>query len=369
MRRICFLLLAGLLAVSCGQDDFNRLKINVDKALKRPVRCAELFVKADVIPLRVPDGIRVGQGETLLEVATDRFFLLNQERDAILVFDGAGECVTVLRSTEPVIDFSPYRDQVLTVLTAHTITEYAIQDGTVLASYPIQSDGFNLRCVARINDDSIYQLGDKDGKAYYFSYLISKRSFFPTKLPSSLNSTMEASETQSSRYFHDGDRCYSFLTQSGRIFGYDASSGFSWIDFIPDFGKAEIRLTNAQKTGNHTYYAFERNGESGVLVCNYGNGMYKAVRKTVEGSVFPLGVIYAGNNYYCCPAARLPEFLPDAPANGGEEHVIIRYALLASDLAVFRLSGRSKGKEQTAYEKSDAEDLLCGAAGRGPVRM
>lgn len=53
MRRICFLLLAGLLAVSCGQDGFNRLKINVDKALKRPVKSVELYAKADVIPLGV----------------------------------------------------------------------------------------------------------------------------------------------------------------------------------------------------------------------------------------------------------------------------------------------------------------------------
>jgi len=336
MKKICFLLLAGLLAVSCGQDDFNRINVNVDKALKRPVKCAELYAKADVIPLRVPDGIRVGQGETRLEVAADRFFLLNQEKDAILVFDGTGACVTAIRSAEPVIDFSPYEDRTLTVLTAHAITEYAIGDGVVLGNYPIQDNDVDLRCIARINDESIYMLGDKDGETYSCSYLTSTQRFYSYALPADLHSVVPAQEVQGIRFFHDGDNRHLFLSRSGKIYKYDAPSGFGHPALIPDFGKTEIRFTNVQKTGDRYYYAFERNGESGVVVCDPGNGKYKAFRETQEGTVFPLGVIHAGSNYYCCPAARLPEFLPDAPADGGAGLVIIHYSLLAGDLRAAR---------------------------------
>lgn len=336
MKQIGILLLAGLLAVSCGQDDFNRINVNVDKALKRPVKCAELYAKADVIPLRVPDGIRAGQGEMRLEVAADRFFLLNQEKDAILVFDGAGGYVTAIRSAEPVIDFSPYRDRTLTVLTAHAITEYATGDGAVQGNYPIQDNDVDLRCVARINDDAIYILGSKDGEAYSVDYLVSKKRFYPEKIPADLHSVIPATDVQDSRYFQDGDKRHTFLSRSGKIYEYDAPSGFGHPALIPDFGKTEIRFTNVQKTGDRYYYAFERDGESGVVVCDSGNGKYKAFRKTEEGTVFPLGVIYAGSNYYCCPAARLPEFLPDAPADGGAGLVVIRYSLFAGDLRTAR---------------------------------
>ena len=336
MKQIGILLLAGLLAVSCGQDDFNRINVNVDKALKRPVKCAELYAKADVIPLRVPDGIRAGQGEMRLEVAADRFFLLNPEKDEILVFDGAGGYVTTIRSAEPVIDFSPYRDRTLTVLTAHAITEYATGDGAVQGNYPIQDNDVDLRCVTRLNENEILMLGSKDGEAYSCSYSIERKRFYSEKFPAVLIPVFPASEVLDSRYFYDGKRCNCFLSSSGVVFAYDAASGFGWPALIPDFGKAEIRITNVQKTGERYYFAFERDGESGVVVCDPGNGKYKAFRKTEEGTVFPLGVIYAGSNYYCCPAARLPEFLPDAPADGGAGLVVIRYDLLAADLRAAR---------------------------------
>lgn len=369
MKRIGILLLAGLLAASCVHNGSNELKMNIDKALKRPVKCAELYAKADVIPLRVPEGFRAGQGETLLEVAADRFFLLNQEKDAILVFDGAGGYVTAIRSAEPVIDFSPYQDRALAVLTEHAITEYAIRDGSFLGSYQIQSNGIDLRCVSRLNENEIYMLGSRDGDAYYCSYFIDRKQFGSEKFPAIMSPVFPASEVQDSRYFHDGQRCLCFLSRSGVAFAYDAALSLGWPALIPDFGKEEMRFTNVQKTGDRFYYAFERDGESGVVVCNPKTRKYQALRKTEEGTAFPLGVVHAGSNYYCCPATRLPEFLPDAPADGGAGLVIIRYALLASDLAVLHDSGRYKEKEHTVYEKSDVEDLLCGTADSGAERM
>ena len=70
----------------------------------------------------------IGQGETLLEVAADRFFLL--DKNEILVFDGTGDYLTTIRSSEKIIDFSAYGDRVLDVLTEGAITEYDIKDGS-----------------------------------------------------------------------------------------------------------------------------------------------------------------------------------------------------------------------------------------------
>lgn len=327
MKRILILLFAGLLAVSCEPANPDATKVHIDKALKRPVKSVELYAKADVIPLRVPEGFRAGQGETLLEVAADRFFLLNQEKDAILVFNFAGEFVTAIRSAEPVIDFSPYQDRALDVLTEHAITEYAIGDGSTLTRYPIQDNDVELRCATRLNENEFFVLGSKDRNAYSGGYLVNRKRFYIEPFPGGLHSIVPASDVQNTRFFHDGNDAFEFLSQSGVIFALDAPSGFAYLALVPDFGKKAIHFTNVQKSGGQFYYAFEREDASGVLVCDRKTGACKVFRKTEKEPAFPLGVIYAGCNYCCCPAARLPEFLPDAPADGGEGPVIIRYTL------------------------------------------
>ena len=126
MKRAAILLLAALLAVSClGQSE--RIKVDIDKALRKQVDVRKLYTEATEIPLHCPEGTTLGQeGKVVLEVAADRIFLL--ERDEILVFNGAGDYVTSITSEAPIIDFSAYRDRVLDVLTSGAITEYEIKD-------------------------------------------------------------------------------------------------------------------------------------------------------------------------------------------------------------------------------------------------
>ena len=54
MKRFCSILLAGLLAFSCGRSHSNLLKVNVDKALKYGVCARDLYAQADEIPLHYP---------------------------------------------------------------------------------------------------------------------------------------------------------------------------------------------------------------------------------------------------------------------------------------------------------------------------
>ena len=126
MKRAAILLLAALLAVSClGRSE--RIKVDIDKALKRQAHVRKLYAEATEIPLHYPEGTALGQkGKVTLEVAADRFLLL--DRNDILVFNGAGDYVTSITSEEPIIDFSAYRDRVLDVLTSEAITEYEIKD-------------------------------------------------------------------------------------------------------------------------------------------------------------------------------------------------------------------------------------------------
>jgi hypothetical protein len=73
MKRVFFFLFAALLAVSClGQSE--RVKVNIDKALKKPADARELYTEATVIPLRCPEGMTVSQeGKVVLDVAADGF--------------------------------------------------------------------------------------------------------------------------------------------------------------------------------------------------------------------------------------------------------------------------------------------------------
>lgn len=327
MKRTITILSCLLLLIACTPNGVT--KVNLRKAFRQKTSAKDLYARVDIIPLRVPDWTRIGQGETLLEVAEDRLFLLNQEKDTILVFDGAGEYVTAIRSEEPVIDFSPYLDRALTVLTAHAITEYAIRDGSVLGSYPIRDNDIDLRCATRIGEEWIDLLGSKAGKAYGCVYYVDQKRLGSSEMMASLHSVMPASEVQDSRYFQDRDSCYMFMSRSGLIFKFNREQYFAGLAFEPDFGKEEIHFINAQKAGDCFYLAFEKDGESGVLVCNFKNGKYKAVRRTKEGTVFPLGVIRDGVNYYCCPARRLEEYVLFGTVTlpKDTEYILLKYTL------------------------------------------
>ena len=89
MKRFFILLSVGLMAVSCwGHSD--RLKVDIDKALKHPGRAQDVYAEAVAIPLHGPEGITLGQEIGLLDVAADRFFLLDKEENEILLFDRNG---------------------------------------------------------------------------------------------------------------------------------------------------------------------------------------------------------------------------------------------------------------------------------------
>lgn len=138
--------------------------MDLRKAFRQKTVAKDLYERVDVIPFRVPEGVRIDPEETMLEVMEDRIFLLNQEKDTILVFDGAGEYITAIRSEEPVIDFSPYLDQALTVLTVHTITEYAIRDGSALRNYPIRDNDIDLKCAPGLANNGLTCSAARPGK-------------------------------------------------------------------------------------------------------------------------------------------------------------------------------------------------------------
>ena len=309
MRRAILILLSALLAVSCvGRSE--KVKVDIGKALKKPADARELYSEATVIPLHCPEGMTVSlEGKVVLDVAADRFFLLG--RNGILVFNGAGDYVTSISSEEPIIDFSVYRDRVLDVLTAGAITEYDIKDGALLETYPIRDNDVVLTSVARVDDDSIDMTGYLDGTAYDCGYLVDRAYFYAVARPAPdylvSHAHVPAVEIQDSRFFRCDGSVYNFQ-RSGWIFGYTGD------DFIfPaqewDFGKRSPTFTNAQKTADRIFLAFELDGKDYVLVYNTGNGKYNVV----ESETFPLGVIYDGSNYFCRPE--------------GAGFVIIRYSL------------------------------------------
>ena len=300
MKRFFILLSVGLMAVSCwGHSD--RLKVDIDKALKHPGRAQDVYAEAVAIPLHGPEGITLGQEIGLLDVAADRFFLLDKKKNEIVIFDRNGECVTQITMADTVVDFSVYRDLVLDVLTEDAITEYSATDGAFLAKYPIQDNDVMLKRAARVTEDGIFVLGTKDGYAYDGSYLISKNHFYPAARPApdylSTHSFVPASECQNSRFFRCDGIVYSFGSRSGQIAQY-TEDYFICVPYQWDFGKRAPVFTNVQKTTGKIYLAFALDGKEYVLVYNLNNRKYKVV----EYDTFPLGVIYAGRNYYFSPA-------------------------------------------------------------------
>ena len=312
MKRALILLLAALLAVSClGRSE--RVKVDIDKALKKKVDVRKLYKEATVIPLHCPEGKTLAQdGKVVLEVAADRFFLL--DRNEILVFDGAGDYVTSITSEEPVIDISVYRDKLLDVLTESAITEYAVTDCSFQAAYSIRDKDNDviLKSVARVDEDSFFMVGQKDGTFYDCGYLVGKRRFYSGPRPAPdypvSQSNVPAAEMQHSRFFRCGEGVFNFCSRSGEIDKYTGDD-FICVPYVWDFGKRSLAFTNAQKTENRIYLAFDLDGKDYVLVYNLDNGKYNVV----DYEAFPLGVIYDGGNYHCRPE--------------GNGWVIVRYML------------------------------------------
>ena len=313
MKHICSYLLVSLLAVSCGLGGSDALKVNLDKALKHPASARDVYSEAVAIPLRCPEGTGLEQA-CMLDVAANRFFLLDAGKNKILVFDWKGEYVTAIASAETILDFSVYRDETLEVLTQNAIADYSATDGSLLAEYPFENKGVALKCLGRVDEDSFFILGSKDGLAYGGGYIVGKLGFYSDALPAADYLTtrrfVPASEVEHSRFFRCGGTVYSFLSRSGQIEKYEGND-FACVPYQWDFGKRQPIFTNVQKTVDRLYLAFELDGESAVLIYNLKSNRYKAVPQ----SEFPLGVIHDGCNYYCQPAA----------ADGGLE--IIRHSL------------------------------------------
>ena len=294
MQRAVIFLLTALLAVSClGRSE--RIKVDIDKALKKQVDVRKLYTETTEIPLRCPEGMIFGQdGKVVLEVAADRFFLL--DRNGILVFNGAGDYVTTISSEGPIIDFSAYRDRVLDVLTSGTITEYDIKDGTLLKTYPIRDNDVHLTSIAKVEDDAFHMTGYLDGTAYDCGYLVDQARFYSGPRPAAdhpvSHAYVPAAEMKTSRFFRCGEDVYNYCSRSGEIDRY--TDYFICVPYEWDFGKRSLTFTNAQKTEDRIYLAFDLDGKDYVLVYNLSNGKYNVV----ESKTFPLGVIYDGSNYF-----------------------------------------------------------------------
>ena len=312
MKRVFCFLFTALLAVSCWLGHSDRFKVDIDKALKRRVDVGKLYSEATVIPLRCPEGTTVGQtGKVVLEVAADRFFLLDQ--DEILVFDWAGNYLTSIRSSEQIIDFSAYQDRVLDVLTAGAITEYDIRDGALLDTYPIRDNDVTLVSVVRVDEDTIDMAGYRDGVVHDCGYLFDRMDFYTVPRPVAdyrVEAYIPAAEMQNHRFFRCDGEVYGFLSRSGQIDRYTGND-FIFPSYYWDFGKRSPVFTNAQMLGDRVYLAFELDGKDCVLVYDLNKRKYQVV----ESDTFPLGVIYDGSNYYC----RL--------ASQGEGLAMIRYSL------------------------------------------
>ena len=294
MRRTFFFLLAALLAVSClGRSE--RIKVDIDKALKKRVDVRKLYAEVTEILLHCPEGTTLEQeGKVVLEVAADRFFLL--DRNGILVFNGAGDYVTSITSEEPIIDFSAYRDRVLDVLTSEAITEYDIKDGALLETYPIRDNDVHLTSIAKVEDDSFHMTGYLDGTAYDCGYLVDQARFYSGPRPSAdypvSRAYVPAAQMQTSRFFRCGESVFNYCSLSGEIDRY--TDYFICVPYEWDFGKRSLTFTNAQKTEDRIYLAFDLDGKNYVLVYNLKDGKYNVV----DSKTFPLGVIYDGSNYY-----------------------------------------------------------------------
>ena len=89
MKRLFIILSVGLAALSCWSRS-DRFKVDIDKALKKRTDARELYSEASAIPFRFPAPMTPGREISLLDVAVDRFFLLDGGKKEILVFDWDG---------------------------------------------------------------------------------------------------------------------------------------------------------------------------------------------------------------------------------------------------------------------------------------
>ena len=296
MKRFFAILSAALLTASCGLGGSDSQKINLDRALKHPASARDVYAEAVAIPLRFPEGSVPGRETALLDVAVDRFFLLDAGKNEILFFDWNGEYVTTIACADTILDASVYRDETLEVLTQNAITEYAVADGSFQTEYLFENKGVALKCLGRVDDDSFFMLGSKDGFAYGSGYIVGGIGFYSSAQYYSdyltTHAYAPAAEVQNSRFFRCGDSVYSFLSRSGEIQKYEGND-FACVPYQWDLGKRQPNFTNVQKTADRLYLAFELEGEGAVLIYNLKNKQYK----TVPQSEFPLGIIYDGCNY------------------------------------------------------------------------
>lgn len=296
MKRVCLFLLAGLLAASCGPGRFDPLKVNLDRALKHPAGARDVYTEATAIPLRCPKEIDLGRELKLLDVARDRFFLLDARKNEILLFDGDGRFVTAVGRTGTILDGSVYRDQVLEVLTQDAILEYSTADGAFLAAYPIRDRDVVWESVARVTENGISMIGTRDGIAYGGGYLVDRDYFYSEACPAPdylvSRSYLPAAEAENSRFFRCADTVYSFFSWSGQI-DQHTDDFFVCVPYQWDFGRRHPVFTNVQKTADRLYLAFELEEEHAVLLYDLKSHRYKSVPQ----SEFPLGIIYDGSNY------------------------------------------------------------------------
>jgi len=296
MKRFCYILLAAVLVASCGPGRFDPLKVDLDRALKHPISAREIYSEAETIPLQGPEGMAIGQETVLLDVTPDRFVLLDAGKNEILLFDGSGRFVATVGRAETILDGSVYRDETLEVLTQNAFFDYAMADGSLLAEHPFDNGGVTLKCLGRVDEDSVFMLGSKDGYTYGCGYIMGVNRFYSSAHYYSNYLTTHAyapaSEIQNSRYFRCGETVYSFLSQCGEIDQYTGSD-FVGVPYEWDFGKRQPCFTNAQKTADRLYLAFELDGACAVLLYDLKSHRYKAVPQ----SEFPLGIIRDGCNY------------------------------------------------------------------------
>lgn len=316
------------MVVSCWHSHSDRIHVNINKALKKQVSTHDLYSQASVITLHYPGLTTIGQdSRTVLDIAHDRFFILDKGKNEILVFDGEGAFLTSITSTEVIIDFSVYKNDILDVLTSMAITEYSTRDCSLLKTYPINDNNVILTSVAKVDDDTIGMTGFLNGRAFDCGYVIGKIGFYTV-----INDFFSAAEYQNCRFFHSNDSTFNFCSRSGEIEFYRGDDFvFPWYDW--DFGKLSPCFTNVQKTTDRIYLAFQLDGDDYTLVYNLNDGKYQVVMQTIEGVSFPLGVFFDGCNYYCTLSSRLLEFLPsdylddNKVISTGDNPVLIRYSL------------------------------------------